>query len=217
MKKLITAFILSASAALAAGTLSAGYRQKDITFGNVSSAQGAYYATADLTLGSFHFAGSTQNNLSLKDSSMYQTDLLAGYKFTSTLVDLEGGAKYVIKGKPALKDFTNHWRPYVTLSKGWLSLTGNADLEAKTTNVEGRIARGFKVGKLTHTFGAYAGYTDVNDALPKTLKEIKYTNAYFGGSYDVTFKIVTAGIYTLRDDIKNDWNFGWRAGTTVKF
>jgi len=218
MKKFIALFIAASSALLADTTIGFGYREKDITFGKLSSGQGAYTASIEAKYGSFRGAALVQNNLSLKDSSLYQTDLLAGYSFTSTLVDVELGGKYVMKGKPALTDIGSHWRPFVTVSKGWFSISGTLDLEAQTSNIEGALVDsrslpgGFKI-----TTSLHAGYTDANDALPRSVKEIKYTNVYSGGSVDFSWKFLSAGIYVLNNDFANGWATGWRAGVTQKF
>jgi hypothetical protein len=223
-KKLIALFIAIASVSFAAigaaneGTLTVGYREKDITFGRLSSRQGAYTADAGFKWESFRLNAVMQNNVSLADSGLYQADLIGGYSFFSTLANVEVGTKYVTKFKADPKDKMNHWRPFVSVGKGWVTITGTADLESQTTNIEAKVA------KVTPLFlgiksvtGVYAGYTDVNDALPRTLKEIKYTNAYYGGSFDLSWKIATAGIYVLHDGIKKEWNAGWRTAATFKF
>ena len=142
MKKFIVLFLAASSALLADTTIAFGYREKDITFGKLSSGQGAYVGSVEAKYGSFRGAAVVQNNLSLKDSSLYQTDLLGGYGFTSTLVDVELGAKYVMKGKPAKTDIGSHWRPFVTLSKGAFSVRGMLDLESQTSNIEAAVKIG---------------------------------------------------------------------------
>jgi hypothetical protein len=218
MKKFIALFLAASSAILADTTIGFGYREKDITFGKLSSGQGAYTASVEAKYGSFRGAALVQNNLSLKDSSLYQTDLLAGYSFTSTLVDVELGGKYLMKGKPALTDIGSHWRPFVTLSKGWFSVRGMMDLESQTSNIEASVTDKRPVfGGIKAITGLYVGYTDANDALPRSRKEIKYTNAYYGGSFDLGWKFLTAGIYVLKNDFATAWTAGWRVGVTQKF
>jgi len=224
MNKLIALFLATAAISQAAlapanyGTLTVGYREKDITFGRVSSRQGAYVANAEFTWESFRAAAVMQNNVSLKDSGLYQADLVGGYSFFSTLANVEVGTKYVTKFKADPKDRMNHWRPFVAVGNSWLAVTATADLEAQTTNIEGKVSKTLPLFLgIKSTTALSAGYTDVNDALPRSLKEVKYTNAYYGGSFDVTWKIATAGIYVLRDGIKNEWSAGWRAGTTIRF
>ncbi len=224
MNKLIALFLATAAISQAAlapanyGTLTVGYREKDITFGRVSSRQGAYVANAEFTWESFRAAAVMQNNVSLKDSGLYQADLVGGYSFFSTLANIEVGTKYVTKFKADPKDRMNHWRPFVAVGNSWLAVTATADLEAQTTNIEGKVSKTLPLFLgIKSTTALSAGYTDVNDALPRSLKEVKYTNAYYGGSFDVTWKIATAGIYVLRDGIKNEWSAGWRAGTTIRF
>lgn len=224
MNKLIALFLATAAISQAAlapannGTLTVGYREKDITFGRVSSRQGAYVADAAFKWESFRMNAVMQNNVSLKDSGLYQADIIGGYSFFSTLANIEVGTKYVTKFKADPKDRMNHWRPFVTVGNSWLAVTATADLEAQTTNIEGKVSKTLPLFLgITGTTALSAGYTDVNDALPRTLKEVKYTNAYYGGSFDITWKIATAGIYVLRDGIKNEWSAGWRAGTTIRF
>lgn len=218
MKKFIVLFLAASSALLADTTIAFGYREKDITFGKLSSGQGAYVGSVAGKYGSFGGALTVQNNLSLKDSSLYQTDLLGSYQFTSTLVDVELGGKYVIKGKPNKLDIGSHWRPYVGLSKGPLSIRGMMDLEAQTSNVEAALSdkRPVFLGIQALTT-LHVGYTDANDALPRSIKEVKYTNAYYGGSFDLGWKFLTAGIYVLKNDFATAWTAGWRASVTQKF
>lgn len=224
MKKLIVLFIALASVSFAAigsateGTLTVGYREKDITFGRLSSRQGAYTADAGFKWQSFRLNAVVQNDLSLTDSGLYQADIAAGYSFFSTLANIELGTKYVTKFKADPKDFKNHWRPFVSVGKGWVVVTATADLEAQTTNIEAKVAKTIPLFfQIKGTPGVYAGYTDVNDALPRTLKEVKYTNAYYGGSFDLSWKIASVGIYALHDGIKKEWNAGWRTAATFKF
>lgn len=221
MRTLICLLVLSLTAASAAvsGSISAGYREKDITFGDISSRQGAYYTNADLLVSSFHLGVNVANNLSLKDTSMYQTDLVAGYKFFSTLADVEVGGVAVFKGKPVVTDMAQHTRPFVSLNRGPLTLVGKMDLEAKTTNVELQAAQpAHLVGDFDGKLGVYVGYTDVNDARPRSVKELKYTNAYAGGSLDITWKkFVGVGVYAVHSGHTADTTFGWRSYVTKKF
>ena len=224
MNKFISLFLALAAVSHAAlapanyGTLTVGYREKDITFGRVSSRQGAYTADASFRWESLRLSGVIQNNVSLKESGLYQADLIGGYSFFSTLADLELGTKYVTKFKANPKDRINHWRPFVSAGKGWFKVTATADLESQTTNIEGKVSKTTPLFLgLGATTAVTAGYTDVNDALPRTLKEVKYTNAYYGGSLDLTWRFATAGIYVLHDGINKEWSAGWRAATTIKF
>lgn len=224
MKKLIALFIALGSIAFAGvgpanvGFLSVGYREKDITFGNVSSRQGAYVVNGELTWQSFRAAAVVQNNVSLKDSGLYQADLIGGYSFFSTLANIEIGSKYVTKFKTDPKDKMNHWRPFVSVGNSWMAVVATMDLEAQTTNIEGKVSKTLPLFLgITGTTALSAGYTDVNDALPRTLKEVKYTNAYYGGSFDLRWKIASVGIYVLRDGIKKEWSAGWRTSTTFTF
>lgn len=221
MKKIIALFVAITSVSFAAlgaakeGTLEVGYRSKDFTFGKVSSTAGAYIADAGLKWESFRLDAKLQNNLTLNSSGLYQIDLLGGYTFFSTLADIEVGTKYVTKLEKNPADKTNHWRPFISVGKGWLKLTGTMDLESQTSNIEGRLAPTFgNIIKVTP--GIYAGYTDVNDAFPRSRKEVKYTNAYFGGSVDLAWKFLYTGVYTLREGTTGKFTTGWRAGATVK-
>ena len=215
---LLVALSASAAPLTNSGSLSVGYREKDITFGNISSRQGAVYTNVDLRLQSFHFAVNAANNMSLKETSMYQTDVLVGYKLFSSLADVEFGGTQVFKGKPVVTDMAQHFRPFVALSKGFVTLTGKMDLEAKTTNVQLDLNQSTSlIGDLTGKLSGFVGYTDVNDARPRSLKEIKYTNAYYGGALDFSWKVLGAGVYVLRSGHTNDTTFGWRTQLTLKF
>lgn len=222
MKKAIVLFAIIATAVAAAptngGSLYFGYREKDITFGRLSSGQGAYVGDINYQLGSFRVGTAIQNEVSLKDSGLYQLDLIGSYTFFSTLADVEVGTKYVTKLKANPLDKANHYRPFVTLSKGWFSIRGMLDLESQVTNIEGSVA------KTTPLFlglgirtSLHAGYTDANDALPHSVREVKYTNAYYGGSADLVYRFLTAGVYTVHTGLTGKYSTGWRVGTNLKF
>ncbi len=219
----VAVFIAIAAAAWATpstnGTILMEYRQKDITFGDISSRQGAVYALADLyVFNSFHFGASVANNLSLKNSSLYQTDLLVGYKFFSALADVEFGAVQIFQGKPALQDMGQRFRPFVAISRGIITLTGRMDLEAETTNAQIDVTKTISLGRgFAYKVSGYTGYTDVNNSLPRSVKELKYTNFYYGGDLGLEWKVLNAGIYVLRSGHTNDTTFGWRAGMVLKF
>jgi len=220
MNRFILVLLLSATSAFADVTVEASYRQNDITFGSLSSDQGAYVLGLEGKFDSFRLAAIVQNNATLNSTSLYQADVIAGYTFASTLVDVEVGGNMVIQGKPSLLDFGTHWRPFVTFQKSWYYVRGIMDIESKISNVEVALRTSHKlVGGLTGLPLVYVGYTDVNDAFPKSIQEIKYTNAYFGGSYDVKWKFLSAGIYVLKTkaNAEGSWSNGWRAGITQKF
>ena len=218
MNRFIAVLLLSVTSAFANFTVEAGYRQNDITFGALSSDQGAYVLGLEGKFDSFRLAAVVQNNATLNSTSLYQTDFIAGYTFASTLVDVEVGGNMVIQGKPSLLDFGTHWRPFITFQKSWYYVRGTMDIESKTTNVEAALRVSHKlVGGLTGLPLVYVGYTDVNDAFPKSIREVKYTNAYFGGSYDVKWKFLSAGVYVLKTKGEGSWVNGWRAGITQQF
>jgi hypothetical protein len=220
MKKLIALFAALSSIAAAQVTteLTAGYRSKDFSFGKVASTVSAYTTTADIRINSFRLGTSVQDQLTLKSSKLYQLDLIGGYKFFSSLADVEFGTRYVTKGIFAKYDMKNHWRPFVEVSKGIFSVRSQMDLEAKTSNIEGALKRALPLGAgFKFTPSVYVGYTDANDALPHTIKEIKYTNVYYGGSGDVSWKWATAGLYTIHTKIDKKYTNGYRAGVALKF
>ena len=130
----------------------------------------------------------------------------------------KGKEKEKDKGKPNKLDIGSHWRPYVGLSKGPLSIRGMMDLEAQTSNIEAVMSdkRPVFLGIQALTT-LHVGYTDANDALPRSIKEVKYTNAYYGGSFDLGWKFLTAGIYVLKNDFATAWTAGWRVSVTQKF
>lgn len=220
MKKLTLLFValVTAVSAQVTSSFTAGYRSKDITFGRVSSEVGAYVGTADISVGSFHLGTNVQNNLKLADSSLYQIDLIGGYKFFSTLANVEVGTKYVTKGHPVKDDMKNHFRPFVEVSKGIVSVRGMMDLEAKTSNIEGALKKSVPLAYgVSLTPSIYVGYTDVNDAFPHSKKEIKYTNFYYGGSADLGWKFISGGLYTVRPGTTKKYSTGYRAGVALKF
>ena len=221
MKKLTLLFValVTAVSAQVTSTFTAGYRSKDITFGRVSSDVAAYVGTAEVAVGSFRLGANVQNNLNLNDSSLYQIDLIGGYKFFSTLANVEFGTKYVTKGHPVNYDMKNHFRPFVEVGKDIFSIRAMMDLEAQTSNIEGALKHSVDLGLFGLKFipSINVGYTDVNDALPHSKKEIKYTNMYYGGSADLTWKFISGGLYTVCPSTTKKYATGYRGGVALKF
>lgn len=200
--------------------VSAGYSSHGVDFGKIT-AGGTYLAGADITWQSFRLSALTHNDLSFGSNSTFKfnrLDLTGGYKLFSSLADVELGTTLHYLYTTPRFDTDLHWQPFVSISKSRFSVTGAFDLASRTTNIEADVkGPSFKVlgGKVVT--GAFAGYSDVNDALPKTLKEIKYTNAYFGGSVDFVYKWFRVGGFALHDGHKKDTTFGWRTFATYKF
>lgn len=201
--------------------LTAGYTSKGVDFGKVTDTDGDKLLGADLSWESFRLSALTHNDLTIGSNTSYKlnrVDLTGGYKLFSTLADVELGTTLQYVNKPGALDAKTHWQPFVSVGKSRFNVTGTYDIQSSTFNLEAKVngpSLAFAGGKLVT--GAFAGYTDVGDALPKSLQEIKYTNTYFGGSVDLTYKWLSIGTFVIRDgDIKKTTT-GWRAFATYQF
>jgi hypothetical protein len=216
--KLTLLAILTASAsAFAAGTLSVGYQEKEIEFGKVTDAKGSAVTAVDYSIGSFNVGASANTHLNGVDSvELYKVKFLGGYTFFSTLADVKVGTEYSMLNSPG-KDSNGHFRPFVAIGKGPLSVTGRYDVESDLSNLEAKFSQAVKFGKNYGLTGAvFAGYTDANDAFPRTRKEIKYTNVYYGGSLDASWKMVSVGAIALQDGNLGKATVGLRSFVTLK-
>jgi hypothetical protein len=217
--KLTLLAILTASvSAFAAGTLSVGYQEKEIEFGKVTNAKGSAVTAVDYSIGSFNVGASANTHLNGIDSvELYKVKFLGGYTFFSTLADVKVGTEYSMKNSPG-KDSNGHFRPFVSVGKGPLSVTGRYDVESDLSNLEAKFSQAVKFGKNYGLTGAvFAGYTDANDVFPRTVKQIKYTNAYYGGSLDASWKMVSVGAIALQDGNLGKATVGLRSFVTLKF
>ena len=216
--KLTLISVLAVASAFAGGTVSVGYQEKGIDFGKVTDAKGSAVTAVGYTLGSFDVGASADTHIGGIDSTdLYKVKFLGGYTFFSTLADVKVGTEYSMKNHPG-KDSNGHFRPFVAVGKGPITLTGRYDVESDLSNVEAKFAQTLKFGKNCGLTGAvFAGYTDANDALPRTVKEIKYTNAYYGGSVDASWKVLSAGFVVLQDGNLDKTTVGLRSAVTLKF
>ena len=216
--KLTLISVLAVASAFAGGTVSVGYQEKGIDFGKVTDAKGSAVTAVDYSIGSFNVGASADTHLGGIDAvKLYQVKFLGGYTFFSTLADVKVGTEYSMLNSPG-KDSNGHFRPFVTVGKGPVALTGRYDVESDLSNVEAKFAQTLKFGKNCGLTGAvFAGYTDANDALPRTVKEIKYTNAYYGGSLDASWKVLSAGFVVLQDGNLDKTTVGLRSAVTLKF
>ena len=215
--KLTLISVLAVASAFAGGTVSVGYQEKGIDFGKVTDAKGSAVTAVGYTLGSFEVGASADTHIEGVAGDLYKVNFLGGYTFFSTLADVKVGTEYMMKNHPG-KDSNGHFRPFVAVGKGPITLTGRYDVESDLSNVEAKFAQTLKFGKNCGLTGAvFAGYTDANDALPRTVKEIKYTNAYYGGSLDASWKVLSAGFVVLQDGNLDKTTVGLRSAVTLKF
>ena len=216
--KLTLISVLAVASAFAGGTVSVGYQEKGIDFGKVTDTKGSAVTAVDYSIGSFNVGASADTHLGGIDSvKLYQVKFLGGYTFFSTLADVKVGTEYSMLNNPG-KDSNGHFRPFVTVGKGPATLTGRYDVESDLSNVEAKFAQTTKfAGNFGLTGAVFAGYTDANDALPRTVKEIKYTNAYYGGSVDASWKVLSAGFVVLQDGNLDKTTVGLRSAVTLKF
>jgi hypothetical protein len=216
--KLTLISVLAVASAFAGGTVSVGYQEKGIDFGKVTDTKGSAVTAVDYSIGSFNVGASANTHLNGIDSvDFYQFKFLGGYTFVSTLADVKVGTEYAMKNRPG-KDSNGHFRPFVTVGKGPVTVTGRYDVESDLSNVEAKFAQTAKfAGDFGLTGTVFAGYTDANDVFPRTVKEIKYTNAYYGGSLDASWKVLSAGFVVLQDGNLDKTTVGLRSAVTLKF
>ena len=215
--KLTLISVLAVASAFAGGTVSVGYQEKGIDFGKVTDAKGSAVTAVGYTLGSFEVGASADTHIEGVAGDLYKVNFLGGYTFFSTLADVKVGTEYSMKNHPG-KDSNGHFRPFVAVGKGPVTVTGRYDVESDLSNVEAKFAQTLKFGRNCGLTGAvFAGYTDANDALPRTVKEIKYTNAYYGGSLDASWKVLSAGFVVLQDGNLDKTTVGLRSAVTLKF
>jgi hypothetical protein len=216
--KLTLISVLAVASAFAGGTVSVGYQEKGIDFGKVTDTKGSAVTAVDYSIGSFNVGASADTHIAGIDlAELYRVKFLGGYTFFSTLADVKVGTEYMMKNHPG-KDSNGHFRPFVAVGKGPVTVTGRYDVESDLSNVEAKFAQTLKFGKNCGLKGAlFAGYTDANDALPRTVKEIKYTNAYYGGSLDASWKVLSAGFVVLQDGNLDKTTVGLRSAVTLKF
>jgi len=228
MKKLLTLIVsltLFATTSVAqnlpgfATKVFAGYNEKGIDFGKVTDSDGEYIVGAEVAWESFKLTTTTHNSFSFKtkDASFDRLDVKTGYTLFSTLADVEVGNTLFILNRPGL--YKNiQWQPYVSVGKSFLNVTGTYDVQSRLINFEG-TAKGpqFKILGANIVTGLFAGYTDVNDALPKSVKEIKFNNTYYGGSVDAKLGWVSVGAVALYDGHAKDTTIGWRTSVVYKF
>jgi hypothetical protein len=217
--KLTLLAILTASvSAFAAGTISVGYREKGIDFGKVSDPEGAVVTAVNMSWKSFSFGASAENRVTLSSAQFSEATFSGGYRFFSTLADVEVGAQYAMKNHPGKFDLNGHFRPFVSVGKGPASVAARYDAESRLINIEGALTGKHALSKnVSLKTAIFGGYTDANDAMPKTLKEIKYTNAYYGGSIDASWKMFSVGMIALQDGNLNKHTLGWRTSTSLSF
>ena len=221
MNKLIKMTIISSlltAVAFAGATVSVGYREKGIEFGKVTDSDGAVVASVDTNWESFSFGASAENHVTLSSAQFSRVVLNGGYKFFSTLADVNVGAQYAMKNHPGKFDTNGHFRPFVSVGKGIASVTAAYDIESQLSNIEGALSAKHELSKNAAIKTAvFAGYTDMKDALPKTIKEIKYSNAYYGGSIDLSYKMFSVGMVALQDNDANKHVLGWRTSVSRSF
>ena len=216
--KLTLISVLAVASAFAGGTVSVGYQEKRIDFGKVTDTKGSAVTAVDYSIGSFNVGASADTHINGVDSvNLHQVQLVGGYTFFSTLADVKVGTEYSMLNSPG-KDSNGHFRPFVAVGKGPVTLTGRYDVESDLSNVEAKFAQTTEfVGDFGLTGTVFAGYTDANDVFPRTVKEIKYTNAYYGGSLDASWKILSAGFVVLQDGNLDKTTVGLRSSVTLKF
>jgi len=221
ISSIVTFVTLAAVSAFAqpSVTLKGGYVEKTIELGRVVNEHGVYVAGADATWQSFHFAAAVESDGSINGMSLARTDLLAGYKFFSTLVDVEVGDQMFFKQNAGKYDATPHNRPYAKLSKGLLSFTGQYDVQSDAVNGQIDLAKAFKVGFISVKPDVYIGYTNAYswlNNLPKNVKKLKFNETYYGTRVIASWKMLYAGVDVIRVGSNSKNTIGFEAGLTHK-
>lgn len=197
----------------------AGYNEKGIDFGKVTDTNGEYIVGAEVAWESFKLAAITHNSVSLEpvDASFDRLDVKVAYTLFSTLADVEIGNSWFILNHPKL--YKNvQWQPYVSVGKGIFNVTSTYDVQSRLVNFEGTVkGPQFKLLGTDIVTSVFAGYTDVNDALPKSVQEIKFNNTYYGGSIDAKLGWVSVGAVALYDGHVKDTAIGWRTSVVYTF
>lgn len=226
MKKILIAIIaigLGSSALAATITNSSvlvGYQSKLVEYGEVTST-GVYNANVDLNWESFNLGVITYNSLQISpfEAALHRVDLVGGYKFTSTLTDVTVGTSYVHFNTTNKFDYSGHWRPFVRASGKFYVVTATYDTESRLSNLEAKLKTDYYLARrLKLVPSIFAGYTDVADALPRTVKAINYDNAYYGGALDMVYaESIGVGTYVVRNNHLNSNQGGWHAFASLKF
>lgn len=222
MNKIVkyTLIALLAMATASAGTsVSVGYQQKTIDFGKVTDTRGTATTGVDYVNGSFN-AGVQVDTLvnGLDFVQLNEIKLKGGYTFVSSLADVTLGTQYSKKNTSLLNN-DGRFRPFVAVGKGRIRVFGQYDLECELLNVEGTLVHGVNLNNWIVLMGtAFVGYTDANDVFPRSVKEIKYTNAYYGTGVDVIlWDGLSVGCVVLRDNDAKKTSVGLRSSVTLKF
>lgn len=225
MKKLIAFIAIVSTLAVASYAqlpgfqtkVSGGYSSKVLNYGEVV-ADGVYTADLELSWQSFVVGVNTFNSLEVSPfkAKLERIDLTGAYRLFSTLADIDVGATYTHENNGVL-DFKGHWQPFVTVSKGFYAVSGTYDLQSRLLNFEGKLHESFDVSVFKVTPAVFGGVTDVNDALPKSKKEIKYNTSYVGGELVLGWKWLGVGGF-VSHDLKTDENVtGWKVLATKTF
>ena len=199
--------------------VSVGYFSKFIEFGEVAY-KDAYVAGVDVSWQSFKVSVLTVNDLNLSPftSKLNRLDVGASYKFFSTFVDLEVGNKWQFNNNANVEDHDNHIRPFVKLSKGSLMVVGKFDVQSRISNLEASFkTTKLKVLGLEFQPAVLAGYTDVQDLLPKSATKIQWNKSYFGGSLDASWKWFSTGGYLVTNKKFSDTVTGWKVAGNYTF
>ncbi len=225
MKKLIVliAFITTLAVASYAqlpgfqAKVSGGYASKVLNYGEVA-AEGVYTADLELSWQSFIVGVNTFNDLEISPfkAKLNRVDVTGAYKLFSTLADIDVGATYTHENNGPL-DFKGHWQPFVTIGKSFYAVTGTYDLQSRLLNFEGKLHKSFDLSVFKVTPVVFGGVTDVNDALPKSVKEIKYNTSYVGGELSLGWKWLNVGGFISRDLQTEENITGWKVLATKTF
>jgi len=191
--------------------LTVGYKSKGVDFGKVTDDNGDYTVMVEASWDSFRVSALAHNDIN--PTQFNRVDIVGAYKLFSTLADIEVGNTWVVRNNAGEIYFdSTHWEPFITVGKDAVSVTATYDVQAKLVNFEGNVKLpSLKVSKLEFKPSVFVGYTDVKDALPKALNEVKFSNTYYGGALDTKLAWFNVGLFVLHDGEASKTTTGWRA------
>ena len=146
-------------------------------------------------------------------------DLTGSYRFVSSLVDLTLGARYQHFDDVGAGAVQSHLQPFVRLSDRLADfpvyVQARYDLRTKGVNLEGGAGVSFDVGMGVRAMPAvYVGYNDIADSLPRSVREIKADNRYYGATLSLERNVLGGVLKVMGGHNRADRSF---ANTTTYY
>jgi hypothetical protein len=157
-------------------------------------------------------------------TGLNRTDFTGSYTFDSSLGSLAFGDTLKHYNKPGKNGAGDHNQPFVKLTTKVipLSLVARYDIATRYANVEANVKTPVKLGSYKLIPSGYAGYGDVSDQFPHSLKAVKQSNRYYGGGLSLSRRVilgdVTIGGFANRSDVSfTGTTFFWSTGYSLRF